>query len=178
VFRSSLAILVVVLSVALASCGRQSIRPLDSESSGAIIGNLKVPGGYSYINLYKLGVIYAAPFKSPPQAFADENGNFIFENLSPGQYYLVNVSDGHQVYVIASSAEEIKKNLIEVKAGQIVFIGAFLFTNIKKPLLAANTFEITRVNTPDEKTIIKELIPHAKNTGWDTRLEAKLRALK
>ncbi len=176
--RNSVAILVSVLGFALASCGSQSIRPLDSESSGAIIGNLKVPGGYRYINLNKIGKVYVAPFNSPPQAFADANGNFIFENLSPGQYYLLNVSDGHQVYAIATSEAEVKKNLIEVKAGQIVFIGSLVFTNIKKPLLATSTFQITRVNTPDEKTIIKELIPPAKNTGWDTRLEAKLRTLK
>jgi hypothetical protein len=176
--RNSVAILVSVLTFALASCGSQSIKPLDSEDSGAVIGNLKVPGGYRYINLNKLGVVYAAPFKSPPQAFADENGNFIFENLSPGQYYLLNVSDGHQVYQIATSEAEVKKNLIDVKAGQIVFIGSLVFANIKKPLLATSTFEITRANTPDEKTIIKELIPHAKNTGWDKRLEAKLRTLK
>jgi len=176
--RSPVIILLLILSFGLSSCGSQSIRPLDSESSGAIIGNLKIPGGYRYINLNKVGKIYVAPFDSPPQAYVDENGNFIFENLSPGQYYLLNVSDGHQVFAIATSEDVVKKNLIEVKAGQIVFIGSLVFNNIKNPLLGTSTFEIHRVNTPDEKTIIKELIPQAKNTGWDSRLEAKLKSLR
>lgn len=129
--------------------------------------------------LNKVGEIYAPPFKSPPQGHAYTNGNFFFENLEPGKYYLMGfMADQEAFYFNFQGIDEakfIKEVAIEIKPGAVVYLGSYQVTGIDRNFFKTSTFDIKRSKSPGKSTILKHLIEATKGAGWDTRPEKALK---
>jgi hypothetical protein len=125
------------------------------------------------VTLYKVGEVYAPPFKSPPQSHTYTNGNFFFENLAPGKYFLASFMSGNEIFYFnftgLKKEEFLKKVAIEIKPGAVVYLGSYKVTGIERNFLKSDTFDIKHSDKPGKTTILKQLEEAAKGTGWDQR---------
>ena len=176
-----LSLLVAAVLLATGCAGSAPIRTADSPDKAMAYGNITIPGKVlTGVSLYKYGEIYAPPFKSPPRSHTYTNGNFLFENLAPGRYYLVSFMSGNNVYYFDYSGiekEDIEKNLIDIKPGSVVYLGSYRVTGETDHLLRQDTFDIEQVRDPSEKTILKHLQEVTAQTGWDVKISRRLKKL-
>lgn len=159
----------------LSACGTTSIRPVANPASSAAYGNITLPDNkvITRVILYKVGEVYAPPFKSPPQSHTYMNGNFFFENLTPGKYYLASFMSGNVAFYFnyrgIKNEKFLNKVAINIKPGTVNYLGSYRVTGIERNLFKSDTFEIKRSKKPTKNTILKHLKDAAKGTGWDKR---------
>lgn len=173
--------LLAALLVALATgCGTAPVEPVSGPKAAAAYGNITLPNGnITNVMLYKVGEVYAPPFKSPPAAHSYTNGNFFFVNLEPGKYFLMGFMAGKEAFYFNYSGmkeeEFIKKVAIEIKPGSTTYLGSYEVTGIDRNFFRSSTFDIKRSNSPTRNTILKHLKEAAKGTGWDARFEKAMK---
>ena len=171
VFSMAIITMVVIL---LAGCGAAPIRAVSGPESAAAYGNITLPEGViTNVMLYKVGEVYAPPFKSPPKSHTYTNGNFFFENLESGQYFLMGFMSGQEAFYFnyrgISKEEFIKEVAITIRPGAVTYLGSFEVTGIDRNFIRSDTFDIKRSTKPSKKTILTHLIEAAAGTGWDER---------
>ena len=165
----------IILATLLFGCmGVAPIKPASSPDASAAYGNITIPNQYiTNVMLYKVGEIYAPPFKSPPTSHTYTNGNFFFENLEPGQYYLVGFMSGRDAFYFnykgIEKEEFIKKVAIDIKPGAVTYLGSFKVTGIERNYIKSDTFDIKPSKKPTRSKILLDLKEAAKGTGWDKR---------
>jgi hypothetical protein len=173
-------IALATLILLLTGCGAPAIKPVAGPQFAAAYGNITLPDNkvITRVMLYKVGVVYAPPFKSPPQSHTYTNGNFFFENLKPGKYFIMGFMSGNNAfyfnYTGLSKEEFLKKAAVEIKPGSVTYLGSYQVTGITDNFLKSDTFDIKASKTPGKATILKHLIKAAKGTGWDKRFAAAM----
>ena len=173
----------VLIMAVLAACSAPSIKPVSGPKASAAYGNITLPDNkvVTRVILYKVGEIYAPPFKSPPQSFTYNNGNFFFENLAPGKYYLSSFMSGNVAFYFNYQGIKdevfLKKVAINIRPGTVNYLGSYRVTGITKNFFKSNTFKIKRSKKPAPKTILKHLIKATKGTGWDKRFARAMKRL-
>lgn len=174
--RAIYAISSIFIAVILTGClGAAPIKPIASPEHAVAYGNITLPDNkvITHVTLYKVGEVYAPPFKSPPQSHTYTNGNFFFENLAPGKYFLASFMSGNEVFYFnftdLKEEEFLKKIAVEIKPGSAVYLGSYAVTGIERNFLKSDTFDIKRSDKPSKTTILKQLKEVAKGTGWDQR---------
>ena len=173
---------IIVLATILTGCfGAAPIKPVSGPKAAAAYGNITLPDNkvITRVIMYKAGVVYAPPFKSPPQSHTYNNGNFFFENLTPGKYYLASFMSGNVSFYFNYSGiedEDFLKNVaIDIKPGTVNYMGSYEVTGIERNFIKSDTFDIKPSNKPNKKTILKHLKDAAKGTGWDKRFAGALK---
>lgn len=167
---------IAVFAVFLAGCGAMAVRPVSSPEMAAVYGNITLPeGNITNVMLYKVGEVYAPPFKSPPKGHVYTNGNFFFENLEPGKYFLVGFMAGRNAFYFnyrgLEKEEFINEVAFDVKPGSVTYAGSYKVTGIDRNFFKSDTFDIKRSDKPSRKTILTHLVQAAAGTGWDERFE-------
>lgn len=171
-------ITITIITVFLSGClGVAPIKQVGDPDYSAAYGNITLPDNkvITRVILHKIGEVYAPPFKSPPQSHTYMNGNFFFENLKPGKYYLASFMSGNYAFYFnyrgLKDEEFLKEVAIEIQPGTVNYLGSYLVTGIEKNFIKSNTFDIKRTKKPGRKTILKHLKEASKGTGWDKRFE-------
>ena len=178
------AISLLLIAIGLSGCGAPPIKPVEGPSSAAAYGNITLPDNkvITRVILYKVGEVYAPPFKSPPQSHTYMNGNFFFENLTPGKYFLASFMSGNVAFYFnyrgIKEKEFIKKYAINIKPGSVKYLGSYRVTGIEKHWFSSGSFKIKRSKKPRPKTILKHLIKASKGTGWDKRFTKAMKRLR
>ncbi len=170
--RKALAALSLSAVMGGAGCGGHSIQKVESPESACVYGNIVVDDGYvpNAVIMHELGVVYAPPFASPPTATTFDNGDFFFDNVKPGRYYLARFMVGNEMYAFsASTEEELAPMLFDVKPGESHFYGAFHAESGKGSIFSP-AFDFQRAAHPDEAQVLRALMPHLMGTGWDQRV--------
>lgn len=163
------------IAAILTACGVAPIKPVSGPQASAAFGNITLPDNkvITRVILYKVGEIYAPPFKSPPQSHTYTNGNFFFENLSPGKYYLASFMSGNRAFYFnfqgIEKEEFLEKVAVDIKPGTVNYLGSYKVTGITDNFFASDTFDIEASKKPAPKEILKHLTEAAKGTGWDKR---------
>ena len=177
-----LSIVSIIFFVAiLTACGAAPIKPVSGPQASAAFGNITLPDNkvVTRVILYKVGEIYAPPFKSPPQSHTYMNGNFFFENLSPGKYYLASFMSGNVAFYFnfrgIEKEEFLEKVAVDIKPGSVTYLGSYEVTGITDNWFASDTFDIKASKTPGTKEILKHLKEAAKGTGWDKRFASAMK---
>lgn len=173
---------IILLATILTGCfGAAPIKPVSGPESSAAYGNITLPDNkvVTRVIMYKVGEVYAPPFKSPPQSHTYNNGNFFFENLTPGKYYLASFMSGNVNFYFNYSGledEEFLKNVaIDIKPATVNYMGSYEVTGIERNFFKSDTFDIKRSKKPSKKTILKHLKDAAKGTGWDKRFASAIK---
>jgi hypothetical protein len=165
----------------LAGCsGVGPIRPAANPQAAAAYGNITLPHGHiTQVMLYKVGVVYAPPFKSPPKGHTYTNGNFFFENLEPGKYFLVGFMSGHDAFYFnyrgIEKDEFIKEAAVDIKPGSITYLGSYKITGIDRNFIKTDTFDIEHSDTPSKNTVLNNLKEATAGTGWDQRITGAIK---
>lgn len=173
---------IVIMTAILAGCmGVAPIKPATGPDASVAYGNITLPDKYiTNVMLYKVGEVYAPPFKSPPKGHSYTNGNFFFENLEPGKYYLVGFMSGRNAFYFNYQGLEDEKFLnevaIEIKPGTVTYLGSYKVTGIERNFIKTDTFDIKPSETPTRSNILMHLKEAAKGTGWDRRFASAITA--
>lgn len=174
----------VLIALLLAGCfGAAPIRPALGPEYAVAYGNISLPENKYITNvmLYKVGEVYAPPFKSPPQSHTYANGNFFFENLEPGKYFLMGFMSGQEAFYFnyrgINQKEFVNKVAIDVKPGSVTYVGSYRVTGIDRNFLKSDTFAIKRSKSPNRATILAHLQQAAEGTGWDQRFAGAMKRM-
>jgi hypothetical protein len=172
---------VAILAVILTGCmGAAPIKSASGPDTSVAYGNITLPDNkvIRHVMLYKVGEVYVPPFKSPPTGHTYTNGNFFFENLKPGKYYLVGFMSGQNAFYFnysgLSKEEFIDKVAIEIEPGAVTYLGSYKVTGIDRNFLKSDTFDIEASETPSRSTILTHLQNAAKGTEWDQRFASAM----
>ena len=172
--RAISTITIIFITAFLSGCfGIAPIKDVAGPEYSAAYGNITLPENrvITRVTLYKVGEVYAPPFKSPPQSHTYNNGNFFFENLKPGKYYLASFMSGNEVFYFnyrgLEKEEFLNEVAIDIKPGSVNYLGSYQVTGIERNFIKSDTFTIKRSKTPSETTILKHLQQASKGTGWD-----------
>jgi len=105
-----------------------------SATGAMLYGRLDLPpqvrDQMQWLIIYKVGEVYAPPFKSPIKARVFPNGDFYMENVSPGSYFVHDVVAGFEAfYLYPPSISEAKEvalaNAVEVAPGSVTYLGRY-----------------------------------------------------
>lgn len=135
--RSVVRLATVALATAtlITACagGSGAIRP-PAPGAAMLYGSLELPQGVAnqiqWLHVYKLGEVYAPPFKKPIQARVFPNGDFYMENVTPGPYYVHHVVAGFEAfYLYPARMSDVKQavmaNVVQVSPGSVTYLGRY-----------------------------------------------------
>lgn len=102
-------------------------------STALIYGHLDLPESVreeiQWIHVYKLGEVYAPPFRKPPVVRFFANGDFYAEGVKPGKYYIHHAVAGMEGFYLyppnlREGKEVVLERVVEVGAGQVAYLGS------------------------------------------------------
>lgn len=121
---------VLLLAGACASGGGPVKRA--TPTTAMVYGHLDLPESVrdqiQWIHVYRLGEVYAPPFKKPPVVRFFPNGDFYAEGVKPGKYYvhhLVAGMEGFYLYPpkMGEGKQIILDRAIEAGPGEVAYLG-------------------------------------------------------
>jgi hypothetical protein len=176
--KSVQTLLLAGICLALSACmGVGPVRPVQDSQNALVYGHLQLPGGKKVHQLvmHEYGETYITPFKNPPQAHIDVNGNFFFENVKPGKYYLHRFLGERKMYVMPyRSMAEVDAATFIVKPGNIVYIGSFEVLRSHQDTPGPGNFELRPIDKPGRLAILRHIADSTQGTGWDERIESHI----
>jgi hypothetical protein len=126
-----------LLAAALAAAGCASgpgrIQP-PSATGAMLYGSLDLPAGVRdqihQLIIYKVGEVYAPPFKVPIKARVFPNGDFYMENVAPGTYFVHDVVAGFEAFYlyppkISEAKQVVLAHAVEVAPGSLTYLGRY-----------------------------------------------------
>lgn len=169
-----------ILVTLITGCSTGAIKPVTGPEAAAAYGHITMPAGdITNVMLYKVGEVYKPLFNPPPRSHVYPNGDYFFENLEPGKYFLLGFMSGQEAFYFNHKGIDDPKFLkdftIDVKPGSVTYLGSFEVTGIDRNFLRTDSFDIKRSKTPTKSTILKQLIGVTKGTGWDAVFEKALK---
>lgn len=134
--RTLLTVLATVLFVSVSGLSWAEVKPKEfKEGKGMIYGRVILPSemkdSITRIQIFKLGAVYAPPFKKTPRViFSPVDGYFLAENLDPGSYFINEVVAGFESFYfhppkIKEAKETVKQYAVEVRPNEVTYLGTF-----------------------------------------------------
>ena len=124
---------IVLTLLLLSGCAIKPKPPYEMKSPemGMIYGNIHIPGHeVTEIELREYDKLYIPPFISPPRVMVFRNGNFVAENLRPGNYYISRFVSKKLFYTLVKDRRSAYQNIITVEPGSVKYVGSFEITDI------------------------------------------------
>lgn len=162
----------------LAGCASAPVPQMEDASHGVIVGRIEAPTRVTEVYLHQVGRPNLGGFNAP-RATIQRSGTFIFVNLPPGRYYLAGFDDGLAPYWIPYDKDALERVTIRLGAGGLEYAGSFRVANVQdSPWFGAGSFDLENLRQPDERAILLELRPIIEGTGWENRVDERLKALR
>lgn len=186
IFRNSLSklttlITVLVLSFNITGCATKPKPPFEVKSPemGMIYGNIYIPGHeVTEIELREYGKLYIPPFRSPPRVMIFRNGNFVAENLRPANYYISRFISNRLEYNLVKDARSSYQWVFNVEPGAVKYVGAYEITDVEPGIFQKGKFNIRAVRHPTERKVLKHMYEITQGTGWQSRIERRIKSLR
>jgi hypothetical protein len=105
-----------------------------SETGAMLYGSLELPvevrDQIHWMIIYKVGEVYAPPFKTPIKARVFANGDFYMENVAPGSYFVHDVVANFEAFYlyppsISEGKEVVLAHAVEVAPGSLTYLGRY-----------------------------------------------------
>jgi hypothetical protein len=169
-----------ILVTLVTGCSTGEIKPVTGPEAAAAYGHITMPvGDISNVMLYKVGESYTPLIKPSPSSHVYPNGDYFFENLEPGKYFLLGFMSGQEAFYFnhqgIDDAKFQKEFTFDIKPGSVNYLGSFEVMGIDRNYQRSVYFDIKRSKIPTKSTILKHLIGETKGTGWDAVFEKALK---
>lgn len=171
----------LVLFFNLSGCATKPKPPFEitSPEMGMIYGNIHIPGHQvTEIELREFGKFYLPPFIVPPRVMIFKNGNFVAENLPPGSYYISRFVSKKLFYSLVRDGTSSYQWIINVEPGSVKYVGAYEITDVEPGIFVKGKFNIRKVRQPSERKILKHMFQVTQGTGWQTRIQRRIKSLR
>lgn len=180
-FNYRMILVVLAFSLSLGGCATKPTPPFEisSPEMGMIYGNIRIPGHeVTEIELREFGKFYMPPFIEPPRVMIFRNGNFVAENLTPGSYYISRFVSKKLYYTLVKDNRSAYQQIINVEPGSVQYVGAFEITDVVPGVFVQGDFHIRTVRKPSERKVLKHMYQITEGTGWQTRIERRIKSLR
>ncbi|MDH5601284.1 MAG: hypothetical protein OEY78_08285, partial [Gammaproteobacteria bacterium] len=131
--KLSLLFLALLFALNISGCATKPKPPFEIKNAenGIIYGNIYIPGReVTEIELREYGKLYIPPFRSPPRVMVFRNGNFVAENLTPGNYYISRFKSNKLEYNLVKDGRSAYQWVFNVEPAAVKYIGAYEITDI------------------------------------------------
>ncbi len=169
------------LLLSLAGCATKPTPPLEviSPEKGMIFGHIRIDGReVTGMELREYGKFYLPPFIKPPRVMVFRNGNFLAENLEPGNYYISRFISNKLYYTLVKDNRSAYQHIIRVEPGSLKFVGSFRISDVTPGIFVKGDFNFRTVRHPSERSILKQLFDVTAGTGWQARVERRIKSLR
>lgn len=165
----------------MSGCATKPKPPFEIKSAenGMIYGNIYIPGHeVTQVELREYGKLYIPPFRTPPRVMIFRNGNFVAENLPPANYYISRFVSKKLEYNLVKDARSSYQWVFNVAPGSVKYVGAFEITNVEPGIFQKGKFNIRAVRHPSERKVLKHMYEITQGTGWQSRIERRIKSLR
>jgi hypothetical protein len=139
--------------------------PVDTSARALVYGHIEASKPIQAVRLAKIGSA------RHPWATVMPNGDFYFENVSPGRYGLMQFNAGNERYLLLTGdTTNNKRFIVDVAAGGMYYVGSWRVTGKKDNTFRPDEFTITRAGSPDAKALLARLKPALAGSGWEKRI--------
>jgi hypothetical protein len=179
--RIGMSIVTLLLIVNVSGCATKPKPPFEisSPEKGMIYGNIRIAGHeVTEIELREFGKFYLPPFVTPPRVMIFRNGNFIAENLTPGNYYISRFVSKKLFYTLVKDERSAYQWIFNVEPGSAKYVGAFEITDVTPGLFVRGSFNIREVRHPSERKVLKHIYQATQGTGWQARIKRRIMSLR
>lgn len=164
-----LGLLMALTLMVTAGCATHKLTDPDNINYGLIYGHIE-GGRTRVITLYfakdKQRVVL--PFTGL-NATVDEMGFYVVENVEPGKYYIVGLSDGMRTLLVAAESRE--SGVVTVAPKQAAYVGSFMAEIPRSPVYDDNVrFVLKPLNQPSQAQLRERLKKRIQGTGWESYL--------
>ncbi len=152
-------------AIALSSCVvAQSIHktgPIEKiePGTGLVYGHVTMPGGVGGVDMAHPRLIFAGN----ERAHVYSDGDFVFENVEPGEYALRRFFSQGQYYYFAY--QHIRP--FEVKPGRVTFAGSY------EVHFEGGVAVISAASAPTSSQILRNVFERTSGSGWDAAIRAR-----
>lgn len=171
----------LLLSVLINGCAIKPKPPFEisSPEMGMVYGNVHIPGHeVTEIEVREYGKFYLPPFIIPPRVMIFRNGNFIAENLPPGNYYISRFVSKKLLYTLVKDSRSAYQWIFNVEPGSVKYVGSFEITDVQPGFFVKGDFKIRSVRHPSERKVLKHIFEVTQGTGWQTRIDRRIKSLR
>lgn len=172
----------VILCVLVACTSTSVMAPpedIKATHSAMIFGYAEADEGpIEQVDIYEYGNVYVPPFRKPPRVLVFDNGIFMVENLKPGKYIIAGFRSSKNHYDMARSVRQTYQRVVNVEAGEIQYVGSFHVQVTEKGKLNYGNFAVSQLQRPGERDILKHLYDVTESTGWQNKIERRLKELR
>ena len=171
----------LVLLLNISGCAVKPRPPFEvsSPEMGIIYGNIHIAGHeVTEVELREFGRLYVPPFVVPPRVMIFRNGDFVAENIPPGDYYISRFVSKKLIYPLVKDGTSAYQWIIHVEPGSTNFVGAYEITDIDPGIFVKGKFNIRTVRHPSERKVLKHMYKITQGTRWQSRIDRRIKSLR
>lgn len=171
----------IVLAMSLIGCTVKPAPPFEitSPDRGMIYGNIRILGHeVTEIELREFGRFYMPPFSASPRVMVYRNGNFVAENLVPGNYFISRFVSNKLLYTLVNDERSAYQWIIKVEPGSIKFAGTFEIADVTPNEFKKGKFNIKSVRHPSERKVLHHIFQITEGTGWQSKIKRRIKSLR
>ena len=110
--------------------------------------------------------------------FVLDNNYFIVPNIKPGKYYFRGFYTAHGFNTVTDPSTIEDKDYIDVKAGEIKFVGSFDYVKNSRSFVEKiknmGTFQLRKTPHPTEKEMLQWLNRIGAGSGWEAAIKKRI----
>jgi hypothetical protein len=148
------------------------------------VGRVGLPDGQRLtlrdVNIQRWGKVYAHMGTVPrgEKNFVMDNNYFVIPNVKPGTYWFA----GFYAAGAYNGLPANKKDFIEIKPGEVKFIGSYDYidgklSTLRMSLGIPGSFGLQPNRKPSELEMLKWLMTVGNGSGWEPVIQQRARAL-
>jgi hypothetical protein len=182
-----------VAALMLGGCGGTPIIPAESwtlpakakPETAMLIGRLGLPDN-KHLNLQWVTVqewgkmyMYSGTVPKGETNFVMDNNYFVVPNLKPGKKYYFAGFAARGAY---NSFPANKEDFIELKAGEVRFVGSFDYSEgstntLREVVRVPGTFSVKPAKQPSELEMLRWLLRVGNGSGWEPAVKQRIKQL-
>lgn len=124
----------------------------------------------------------------PYKAFRADDGMFYLENLGMGSYKMTTfggsgfifmsygqcIGTKNYSYEFPSDDPKFEKLAFRLSKPGLYYAGSYKIVKAKNNLFKENDYAFVKLESPDERELLKRLLPHAEGTKWQALIKKRL----
>jgi len=135
--------------------------------------------------IHEYGGFYLNPLWPTPKVQIYPNGDFIAVNLPPGKYYIASVTgsrgdNSSTKFKMSNISLKPYQHVFTVKPGDMKYVGSFRISGklVVDKNAKSDEFSIRWNRLPGEREILRNLFEITSGTGWQQRVDRRLKELR
>ncbi len=169
----------LLTSCMIVSKGKAPPNEVQYQNSAFVYGYVEANNDFiERVDFVEYGKVYVSPFRKVPRVLVFDNGMFMAENIKPGKYVIAGFRSGRNHYNMTRSQRQSYQNVFRIEPGEMEYLGSYNVRVTKKGKIDFGKFQVTRIQRPGERDVLKHLYRVTEGTSWQSRIARRLKELR